>query len=410
MQIAEANVTPGVLDLLQRLLAIDSGTLAMALTEASSVVAEVLHADKVDAFLYDPSRDSLVAVGASAQPLSEKQRQLGLDVLPLVNGGRSVEVFRTGRNYFNNHVEADLEEVRGLREALGIRSEIGVPLSIGQQCRGMVMVASQAPEAFTSDQVVFAESIARWVGLVAHRTELMAEASRTAALHARRDAAEELVTVLAHDLRNLIAPITSRFELLVQRARKEGRERDLRDAEGGLRTARRMASFLSDMLDVTRLDEGLLAMETEAFDLAALATEVCATFTSAEVSVDAVISRPVMACGDRLRVRQCLENLTANAVQHSPRQARVTVTVSSIAREGRDWAQVDVCDEGGGIPPEVLPHIFQRFVTGGESRGLGLGLYLAKQIARAHGGDLTVQSSAEKGTVFRLEVPSAIAH
>jgi signal transduction histidine kinase len=410
MQIAEANVTPGMLDLLQRLLAIESDTLAVALTEACSVVAEVLHADKVDAFLHDASRESLVATGASSQPLSQRQRQLGLDVLPLANGGRSVDVFQTGRNYFNNHVESDLEEVRGLRDALGIRSAIGVPLVIGDERRGVVMVASQAPDAFTPDQVRFAESIARWVGLVAHRTELMAESARAAALHARRDAAEELVTVLAHDLRNLLAPITSRFELLAQRARKEDRERDLRDAEGGLRTARRMASFLSDMLDVTRIDHGLLVMESEPFDLAVLAAEVCATFTSAEVKVEAVVGKAVMVAGDRLRVRQALENLIANAVQHSPPRARVTATVSSIARDGGEWGRLDVRDEGGGIPPDVLPHIFQRFVTGGESRGLGLGLYLAKQIALAHGGDLTVQSTAERGTVFRLEVPSAIAH
>jgi signal transduction histidine kinase len=71
-------------------------------------------------------------------------------------------------------------------------------------------------------------------------------------------------------------------------------------------------------------------------------------------------------------------------------------------------AKVDVVDEGPGIPPDVLPHVFERFVTGtGSQGGLGLGLYLAKRIARVHGGDLTVESAPGKGARFMLTLPSS---
>jgi two-component system OmpR family sensor kinase len=407
MQRTERNLAPAVTELLQRLLAIDSPTLSGALTQAASVVAEVLRADKVDAFIYEASRDSLVAIGASDQPLSVKQRKLGLDVVRISQGGRSVQVFKSGTTYFNNHVETDLEESLGVRVALEIRSEMGVPLMVGDRRRGMMMVASLKPDQFTREDVAFAESIARWVGLVAHRAELLEEASQSSAAQARRQVAEELVTVLAHDLRNLIAPISARFDLLTKRARKEGRERDVRDAEGGLRTTRRMDAFVSDMLDVTRIDHGLLTIDNEPFDLAALAGEVCSTFHAPEVSVVLVSPGPIVVTGDRRRVRQCLENLTSNAVQHSPPGSQVSLTLERFSRGGREWVRTEVRDQGVGIPAEILPRIFQRFVTGGDSRGLGLGLYLAKQIALSHGGDLTVESSLDRGSVFRLELPNA---
>jgi two-component system OmpR family sensor kinase len=405
-----SSVVASVVQLLQRLLAIDSVTLAEALSEASSVVAESLRADKVDAFLHDPSRDSLVAVGTSAQPLSALQRSLGLDVLAIANGGRSVEVFQTGESYFNNRVDLDELELRGVRVALGIRSEMGVALPIGDRRRGMVMVASQQPEFFRAEDVQFVESIARWVGLVAHRTELIEEISRASAALARREVAEELVTVLAHDLRNLLAPLSGRLEVIAHRARQEGRERDLRDAEGAQRTARRMDTFVTDMLDVTRLDQGVFAIHVDDFDLSALTAEIAATMASPRVEVVEVVDGPLLVAADRQRIRQCLENLTSNAVQHSPPHGSVTLTVSRFSKEGRPWASVEVRDRGRGIAAEVLPHIFKRFVGGGESRGLGLGLglYLAKQIALAHGGDLTVESSGEQGTAFKLDLPCSV--
>src|SRR5690242_6454416 len=116
------------LDTLQRLLEMPATDLKTALTQAADTLADVTGADKVDAFIFDPSRDSLVAVGTSTQPLSALERQLGLDVLPLSNGGRAVEVFRSGQPYRCGAVLADDGELRGVKEGLRVQSIVAVPL------------------------------------------------------------------------------------------------------------------------------------------------------------------------------------------------------------------------------------------------------------------------------------------
>src|SRR5438270_8329548 len=103
---------------LQQLLEIPAADLRAALTHASKALAEALAADKVDAFLYDESRDCLVAVGSSTQPLSALQKKLGLDVLPVSNGGRVVYVYKTGEVFLTGHLLEDAEELRGVKEGL----------------------------------------------------------------------------------------------------------------------------------------------------------------------------------------------------------------------------------------------------------------------------------------------------
>src|SRR3954467_8543625 len=95
------------LEILEGLLRIPSANVAATLSHVSDLVARATGADKVDAFLYDPARDSLVAVGSSARPTSVLQRQLGLDVLPLSNGGRTVSVYRTCEPYSSGRVDQD---------------------------------------------------------------------------------------------------------------------------------------------------------------------------------------------------------------------------------------------------------------------------------------------------------------
>ena len=84
---------------LERLLHIPTGELKSTMIQASDVLADAFHADKVDVFLYDPARDSLNAICSSSQPLSAKQRKLGLEVLPIANGGRVVWVYTTGQTF-----------------------------------------------------------------------------------------------------------------------------------------------------------------------------------------------------------------------------------------------------------------------------------------------------------------------
>src|SRR3954468_1347139 len=174
------------LDILEGLLRVPSGNVAATLSHVSDLVARATGADKVDAFLYDPARDSLFAVGSSTQPLSALQRQLGLDVLPLSNGGRVVQVYNTGETFVSGNLQDDPEELRGIKEGLGIRSKVGVPLDVGGERRGIMMISSLKPDFFTSDDARFAESVGGWVGILAHRAQLAEQIARNAAEEGRR--------------------------------------------------------------------------------------------------------------------------------------------------------------------------------------------------------------------------------
>ena len=391
--------------LLEGLLRIPSGNLESTLIHACDLIASATGADKIDAFLYDAQRDSLVALGTSNQPLSALQRKLGLDVLPISNGGRTVSVYRTGESYFSGGVGEDADEVRGIREALGVRSAIGVPLEIGGDRRGMLMLASQAPDFFTPEDLRMTKTVGEWVGVVAHRAELVEAIGRNAAERGRRAGAEELVTILAHDLRNFLAPISARLFVLRSRDREEDKE-DL-----GLiaRLLERLGALINDILDVARIDQGVFQLNPQPVDLRQLVKEAAALFSSSRHPVIAKVEHhdPVMVAADTGRLRQSLENLIANAVQKSPESAAVSIVVSKeVQANGAATAVVEIVDQGPGIPQEILPHVFDRFYSGrGGEGGLGLGLYIAKRIAAAHGGDLTVESDPGRGARFRLTLP-----
>src|SRR5437868_326448 len=123
MCVKVADARARLLGALEELVRLPGADLMLTLTKASDVLARALDADKVDTFLLDPARASLVAVGSSLQPLSQMQRALGLDVLPIANGGRVVWVYETGKTFLTGRLREDREELRGIKESLKIESK-----------------------------------------------------------------------------------------------------------------------------------------------------------------------------------------------------------------------------------------------------------------------------------------------
>jgi signal transduction histidine kinase len=164
--------------------------------------------------------------------------------------------------------------------------------------------------------------------------------------------------------------------------------------------------MISDILDVSRIDEGVLPIDLEAVDLVSLLSDVTRAMSTPEQVIELTILDQPRVVGDPRRIRQCTENLLSNAVKHSPAGGGVKVVLRRETRDGRESARVDIIDRGAGIPPEILPRIFDRFVTG-EARqgGTGLGLYLARRIAVVHGGDLIVATTPGEGTSISLVIP-----
>src|SRR4051794_11403027 len=245
------------LSTLEQLLAIRSTDLDQALDEAADLLAETLGADKVDAFLYDPTSESLVAGGTSRTPMGRKQHDIGMDRLPLANGGRTVEVFNTGVSRLTGRADQDTAELRGFTEGLGIRSMMCARLGVDSEARGVLSVASAHPNLWIEDDLRFVEAAARWVGMVALRAELSERLAHQAQEQARRAAADELLAILAHDLRNHLAPIKGRLQLMQRSAARERQEAAQHHVAEIARGIDRLGHLISDLLDSTRLDQGL---------------------------------------------------------------------------------------------------------------------------------------------------------
>jgi signal transduction histidine kinase len=391
---------------LERLLDVQPTSLKSAMNQAASLIAEVLGTEKVDAFLHDPETSTLVAVGASNTPVGRQQHAIGLDYQPLANRGRSVEVFETGEPHLDGRVDADTEELIGIKRGLGIRSQMGVALDVAGVRRGVLMVQSLQPDFFSERDVRFLQAVSRWVGSVVQRVELAERAAEAAIDQGRRMVAEELVTVLAHDLRKHITPLRARLTILSRRAHREQHATNIGDAAKLLADFDRLGQITSDLLDVARLDQALFRLSLQPVDVAALAREIGQDLSSpgATVHVDAPVELAMVA--DPVRLRQALENLLANAVEHSLERVDVALGVQAERRADQTWAIFTVTDQGPGVTPDLVPRLFERFAKGPRSNGLGLGLHLAREIALAHGGTLELSSTSRSGSTFSLELPT----
>jgi signal transduction histidine kinase len=399
---AGAPAEDRLFETLKRLLAFDATTVRGTMEQVSQLVAEVLGAEKVDAFLHESTTDTLVAVGTSDTEMGRLQRAIGLDRQPLANGGRAVEVYRKGGYYLCNDVQADDGELLGLRQGLGIQSTISVPLDVAGRRRGVLSVASDKPGRFTPADVAFMQAVAAWLGVAVHRAELVEELTRSAEQRGRHQAAEEMLTVYAHDIRNHLMTVSLRLQVLAQRASRDGRAQDLADVEKVRDNVRRLGQFAETQLDIGRLKSGLFMLAPEKVDLVALVQETAELVSAADGEVRVEGLRALEVEVDTQALRQALENLLANARKFSPPGAPVVIRVEAADER---FACIRVRDFGPGVSPELLPRLFDRFVSGASSSGIGLGLYLARGLVEAHGGTLEVEPVEGPGACFCIKLP-----
>lgn len=398
----QSDVQPRLLGLLQSLLDSPGLDLAQAMTAAATHVANWLDCEKVDAFLVDDARQSLVAMGTSQTPLGQLQKALGLDVLPVANGGRLVQTFVTGDSYWTGRADLDAEELPGIVRDLAVRSEINVALPIADERRGVLAVVSQKADRFTRADVHVLELVAGWIGALAHRAQLVEKLRVEEAARARTAAAEQIVTVLAHDIRNHLDPLAGRLQLLQLKLQQRDAP-DPSSVEPALHAVRRLERLTGSWLDLARLDQGLFDLELAPVNVCELLSEIAATLSTAGTPITLSGLSSLVVLADAERLKQAFENVLANGLRHSPPGRPLRVTVEKAPREKR--ARVIVSDEGRGIPAELLPHLFERFVSSRRSKGIGLGLYLAERIAAAHGGSLRAESAPGAGASFHFELP-----
>jgi signal transduction histidine kinase len=340
--------------------------------------------------------------------MGRRQHELGLEHEPLANGGRSVEVFQTGTTFYSGRADADPGMVPGLVSGLGIRSFLAVPLQITRTIAGVLTACSAQPDRFGEDERQFFEAVARWLALVARRAERTETLRQAAVEDGRRGVAEELVTLLAHDLGNALTPVRGRIDLLRRRLLQAPEmQRELEDVEVIAHSIERTQHMVSELLDVARIDHGIFLLTPRPMDAVPLIDDICAEFRPLLPGLAHRLPDELPLTADPGRLTQVLQNLLANAVAHLPDGVPVIVSAETEVRDGREWAVIEVHDDGHGMDETVVHSLFTRFASGPHSTGLGIGLYLSRRVAEAHGGTLTVESAPGAGTTFQLLLPTS---
>ncbi|MEP7381537.1 MAG: ATP-binding protein [Gemmatimonadota bacterium] len=289
--------------------------------------------------------------------------------------------------------------------ALGVRGFITVPLVAHDRALGTLTLIQ------TEDRRPYDDMDATLVSELATRTAFAVEnawlyqAAQLASL-----ARDEILDVVSHDLRNPLSAITMCARVL-QDHPPDAPESRGQLAGAILESTQLMHRLIQDLLDLSTIESGRLAMNPSCEELPGIVDAVLHMVRDAADERGVTLERDVThtlptVYLDPMRIEQVLANLLVNAVKFTERGGRVTVSADA----GASLVTVQVRDTGVGIPPEHLPHIFDRYWHARQKSpkaGTGLGLAIARGIVEAHGGTIAVESTVGEGSTFSFSLPIA---
>ena len=250
-------------------------------------------------------------------------------------------------------------------------------------------------------------------GLRGQREAFLKQAAETEALRAVDQLKSDFLAAMSHDFRSPLTVVRGAVELLL--GERPGvltpGQREL--AESAERNVRRLEEFTEDLLEMARLEQGAVALETEELDVRILLSEIVADhqvlakrrrqWFAFDAPVDAMT-----VSADRGRLRQALNNLVGNAIKYAPNGTPITVR----AERQNGLFRIAVSDHGPGIPHEERGHMFEKFFRGrgvGVTPGAGLGLSIARSLVVLHGGTLDYEDTPGGGSTFVVRLPAETA-
>jgi PAS domain S-box-containing protein len=303
----------------------------------------------------------------------------------------------------------DAERMR-IIQSLGLRSYLCVPMITHDRTYGALTLAtSVSGRVYTEEDLRFAEDIGSRSALAIENTRAFEQ------LEAANRLKDEFLATLSHELRTPLNAVLGYTRIL--RAGTLSGERVTQALQTIERNAAALTQIVEDVLDVSRIIAGKTRLQVQQVDLERVIPDAVESVSPAAeakgVRIEMILDtgRGAIA-GDADRLQQVVWNLLSNAVKFTPRGGRVQVRLERV----NSHVEITVSDTGIGIPPEFLPHIFERFrqAEAGTTRrhgGLGLGLAIARHIVEMHGGTIHVASDGEgKGATFRVKLPSVIVH
>lgn len=286
------------------------------------------------------------------------------------------------------------------------RDEVPVVRALrGEEVHGEQVLVRPVGAAADRTLLVSSAPVLRDDSVIAAAT-IFQDISDIKALEAQR---AEFFSVASHEIKTPVTAMHLQLQILQRLVATGATQRFAEMVDRALGRSRALAELVTDLLEASRIESGRLTLEMEDADLGALVREVAETFPSDDQHPLRVVTpaTPVPVRADPRRVREIVENVVTNAMKYSPDGGEIVVQVALEP----DVARVRISDRGFGIPASEQPYVFDRFFRTSRARpygGVGLGLYISRDIARRHGGDLVLESSSEDGSTFTLTLPLAV--
>ena len=362
-----------------------------------SKICEAVAFDMAAVLLLDDKTNELqlgAIFGASPEPLQSLRVSLGESLAGRVAAERRFIMVRDAPR--------DLS-IRSELRTLGFQTILGIPLLARNRLIGVLELGSVADRELTIEEIEFIQLLGQQVAMAIENSSLYEEAREANRIKDR------FLSVASHELRTPLTAILGWTEMLKRIDTDEIRAEAMPAIENSART---LAELIEDLLDASRIREGKLVLRRESIDLKSIVQGALKTVTPAAyqrgVKLETDLSAEVPAIeGDPGRIRQVLWNLLINAVKFTPPGKAVTTRLEL----ADDAAVVIVQDQGEGISPDFLPHVFSALrqeEKGRRAGGLGLGLHIVKTIVDLHGGSVEAHSAGRgQGATFIVRLPVA---
>ncbi|HVT04680.1 MAG TPA: GAF domain-containing sensor histidine kinase [Thermoanaerobaculia bacterium] len=281
------------------------------------------------------------------------------------------------------------------------RSIVVAPMKFGDKVIGAISVQSFQSNAYRPSQSGVLQTIAAQAAIAIRNAQLFASEERA------RVERDEFFSLVTHEIKNPLTSVQG-YADIVEMELAGGNISEAQQAVQVVKAeARKILRLMEDLLDSSKMQAGKFTIRKEPTDLSTVVSTMARKYdgrTDHTFTLKIADDLPTVY-GDETRLGQVVENLVSNAVKYSPEKTPIQITLWFDASA----VYCSVADKGLGVSPEKLPLIFERFYRveegGAEVKGTGLGLFISRQIARMHGGEIRVKSRVGEGSVFTLELP-----